>query len=142
MSSPLPCLLEALAAAKRAGEPFDTAWQAATAQALGATCDPQDWTAVLESTRAQWQQCYKRAGHEHNRLASAAIERISLLSEDRELVERPGRICHHCGGDVPARRGGRGKAVLYCSDRCNKRASEDRNPPLTPRAHKSTPLPA
>jgi hypothetical protein len=49
--STLATLLEALAAARRAGQDFDAAWEAASALALGASCDPGDWRGVLEGTR-------------------------------------------------------------------------------------------
>jgi hypothetical protein len=110
-------LLEALAAARRAGEDFDAAWEAASALALGSSCDPADWRGVRESTREGWEAAYRR-------MPAKSCERaLSLLGEARETVD--GDVCRRCGQPIPPGRGRR-RAAVYCTDACRRRWHADR----------------
>jgi hypothetical protein len=112
--STLALLFEALAAARRAGEDFDSAWEAASALALGASCDAGDWAPVLDGTRDAWSAAY------HRWPASPAERALSLLGFDAEAsdVERAG-WCRRCGLPIPPERGRRAPA-LYCSRACGQ----------------------
>jgi hypothetical protein len=118
--STLATLLEALAAARRAGEDFDSAWEAATALALGASCDPADWRGVLETTRDGWRAAY------HRMPAKRCERALSLLGEDAEPTD-VGRDCRRCGRPIPPERGRR-RAALYCSSQCRRAWSRERSP--------------
>ena len=76
--STLATLFASLAAARRAGEDFDLAWEAASVEALGASCDPADWAAVLASTRPSWQAAY------NDRPATSPERAVGLLGEGME----------------------------------------------------------
>jgi hypothetical protein len=116
--STLATLLEALAAARRAGEDFDAAWEAASALALGSSCDPNDWSSVLASTEDGWRRAFEQWPQTEGERA------LSLLHEDMELVED--RDCRRCGEPIPAGRGRR-RPALYCSGRCRRLASAERS---------------
>jgi hypothetical protein len=116
--SALAVLFEALAAARRSGVPFDVAWEAASVEALGASCEPADWRPVLESTEESWRRAY-------DRMPPTRCERaLSLLGWDAELTD-VGRVCRNCGLGIPPERGRRG-AALYCRDECRRVAHRER----------------
>jgi hypothetical protein len=117
--STLATLLQALAAARRAGEDFDRAWEAASAQALGVSCNAGDWQPVLDTTRDGWEAAYRR-------LPATQPERaLTLLVEDLELADEADDPCRRCGQPIPSSRGKRAPA-LYCSDRCRRAWHADR----------------
>jgi predicted nucleic acid-binding Zn ribbon protein len=126
VSSPLPQLLEVLAACKRVGMPWDKAWQAAVTQALAVTCDEADWREVLDATQSQWMLAYRRRGAAHDRQARAALAKLSVLAEDRLLVDDPGNDCARCGQPLPPRKR-RGGRQIYCSERCRRLANWERD---------------
>lgn len=121
--SALSVLLEALAAARRSGEEFDSAWEAASALALGASCDPADWRAVLDGTRDGWEAAYRRLP------ASSSERALTLLAWDAELADvgrqspvgdsDTGRVCRHCDQPISPERGRRAPA-FFCSTRCRQ----------------------
>lgn len=126
MSSPLPTLLETLGACKKLGVPFSQAWPAAVTQALAVTCNESDWREVLDATQAQWRLAYMRRGAAHDRQARAALAKLSVLAEDRLLVDDPGQHCPHCGQPLPPKKA-RGTRQVYCSERCRRLANWDRD---------------
>jgi hypothetical protein len=111
--STLATLFEALTAARRLGVDFDNAWQAATAQALGSSCDPADWSGVLQATEDCWRRAY-------DGLPASRCERaLSLIVEDMERADGDGDVCRRCSGLIPPERGRRARAV-FCSDACRR----------------------
>ena len=117
--STLAILFESLAAARRAGMSFDSAWDAASVEALGASCDPADWTAVLSATRPSWEASYRGWP------ATPPERAVGLLGFDASLPDDPERTvaersdnCRRCGSVIPVDRGRRG--ALFCSARCRR----------------------
>jgi hypothetical protein len=115
--STLSVLFESLAAARRAGEPFDAAWQAASMVALGSPCDADDWEAVLGATVGTWRSAYED-------LPASRHERaLSLLVEGVEAAGVDGETCRRCSGPIPA---GRRRSALYCGNACRRLAHAER----------------
>jgi hypothetical protein len=105
-------VFQALADARRSGVDFDRAWEAASVEALGASCDAGDWAPVLEGTRGAWLAAYHRMpATDHERA-------LSLLGWDAELVD-VGRVCRRCGLGIPPERGRRAPA-FFCTDECRR----------------------
>jgi hypothetical protein len=94
------------------GRDFDDAWEAASATALGASCDPGDWRPVLDGTRDGWEAAYQRMP------ATDRERALTLLGEGMELVD-VGRACRRCDGPIPPERDRRAPAS-FCSDRCRR----------------------
>jgi hypothetical protein len=109
--SVLATLLEALVAARRSGVGFDAAWEAASVEALGASCDPGDWSGVLQATEGAWRSAYDRLPASRGEVA------VAMIGYDAELEDVGRRLCRLCGTPIaPERR----PNVMFCSDPCRR----------------------
>jgi hypothetical protein len=120
---PPAVLVERLATARRHGVAFTQAWPAALAAALAVA--PQKWerdawSKALAATWEAWQASYERTPAERTDHA------FVLLDDPERCVPVPEQECARdgCENDIPPGRGN-GRPVLYCSDTCRKRASDE-----------------
>lgn len=124
--TPAAVLLNRLAAARRAGQSFDAAFEAALLAALTVAPGPEveDWRLALAETAEEW-----RAGWERRPLTRAELALRAVADPtDREPV--PERPCarSRCRREIPDDRGRvrGGQRVRFCSDRCRRLAYTER----------------
>jgi len=106
-----------LAAARRAGEPFSSAWPAAVARALASVQgdEREQWAGALRATGPAWQAAWER------RPATSALRALALVADGSDRVSIPEHACAHCGDELADDKR-RGPPRLYCSARCRRDA--------------------
>ncbi len=118
----LRCLLDRLASARAAGESFEQAWPDALRCALGVAerFERQEWADVLAShdIAESWRHAFERRPPRPAEQALRALE-----DPDRETVDVLERHCARCGSAIAAERDPRAR---WCSDRCRRAASYER----------------
>jgi hypothetical protein len=122
VTSPAARLVELLADARRAGEPFAVAWPAALQRALAGADDADAWCEALQATSEAWAAAWER------RPTSRAQRALMAVADDPDRVmlddDEPAEVCPEC--DAPLRRRGRGRIAIYCGPACRRSASAAR----------------
>jgi hypothetical protein len=121
--TPAEQLGQILADARRAGDPFETAWPAALSAAVSgqATPDRAAWLAALQATRVAWRAAWERRPPTRAQCALAAVaddeERVPLEPADN------GTYCQRCDAPILAAPRQRGPRAIYCGGPCRRAAS-------------------
>jgi hypothetical protein len=105
-----------LAYYRQQGLSFDDAWWEVLARSLNMP-EREVWVSVFEATRDAWERAY-------NHEPDGASRALNALAYGRALTANPkGRPCKHCDEPIPP---GRRRRALYCSDRCRRQATYER----------------
>jgi len=117
--SPLDALLDALRAARDAGQPFADTWPAAVIAATAGLgeWEARQWRGALDATRGAWEAAYERqpAEREHG-----AVARLADPEEREALPAGCDRSCERCDVAITARPAN----ARYCSARCQRAATK------------------
>jgi hypothetical protein len=116
-------LLDRLAAARRAGQAFEEAWDpalAAAVQAADTGRDRREWLEAFRGTLESWRGAFER------RSAPRCERALRVVAEDPERVPVPERECEHCHGPIPAGRGRPFAPAKFCADECRRAATRER----------------
>jgi len=125
---PPALLLDQLAAARRAGEDFEAAFETAVEAALAVVAgdtERADWHEAFVGTIDSW-----LAGWERRPIATRAELALRAVADSSDREPAPERPCARarCGREIPEDRGRvrGGQRVRFCSDRCRRLAYTER----------------
>jgi hypothetical protein len=117
--SPLHRLREALAEARRQGEPFASAWPRCAEEALREVHPQREraqWKTALNRTEETWERCYDRAP------VSAVDRQLTLVAAERGVPD--GRECAVCGVNIEHRHA----RAKYCGEQHRREHARAREP--------------